>query len=263
MPDESSDTDAGISRRAVLSAVTAGATGLAGCTGGGCDVGIEKTTQGTFQYGSQGTYEITIFNDTVMFGTCSGEIVVEDDLPPGITFDSVSGNWSANISGGVLTATNNSYGSLGPQSSITLEVTVDIAPASGFPTSPPVTNCVTGTIGGEDIHPGDNCVTHEFGGQSTPTAPETKTPTATASETPTESPTRTPTETDTPRPTPTETDTPRPTPTETDAPRPTPTETRTATATESPTAEPTATPKETPTETPTQTPTETSTRQRR
>ncbi len=230
-----------------MGAAAAGSVGLAGCGNfSSCDAGITKSTVAPFQYGSQGTYEIEIRNHAPMFGTCSGEIVVEDDLPPGISFVSASGNWTASVSGGVVTATNDSYGSLGPGGTITLELTVDVAPASGFPATPPLENCATATLDGNEVGiatPGDNCVSH-FGG-ATPTPTETPTPTPTEKATPTEPPTATPTESRTA------------TPTARDTPSPTPTESPNATATRPPTATPTETPTATPTESPTPSPTPT------
>lgn len=232
-----------LSRRAVLGTLTASSVGLAGCTAGfECDAGIEMTAQSPFQYGSQGTYEIRIYNGAAMFGSCSGEIAVEDPLPPGITFDSVNGNWTASVSGGVVTATNDSYGGLSPGESVTLELTVDVASASGFPASPPVQNCATATLGGDPVGitaTDYNCVTHEFSGQ-------------TQDPTPTDTPTDAPTDTPTDRPTDTQTETPTDTPTER------PTDTSTARPTDTQTANQTDRPTTTSTDTQTAVPTQTS-----
>jgi len=246
-----------VSRRDLLAmASTAGVGALAGCTNSLCSPYVQKQAQNTFQYGSQGTYEIKVCNDAVMFGVCSGEIVVEDDLPPGMTFVSASGNWTANATGGggMVTASNDSYGDLDPGECVVLDLTVDVVSAGGFPATPPVQNCPTATIDGDPIPDFDNCVTHRFDD-------DTPTPTRTATDTATETPTATesPTPTDEPRPTesPTATDQMNPTETATESPTPTdeprPTESPTPTDEPKPTESPTPTDEPKPTESPTPT----------
>ena len=66
--------------------------------------------------------------------------MVDDDLPRGITFVAASSGWTVATAGGgtMVTASNDTYGTLGPGECVTLERTVDVASAGSFPTSPPV-----------------------------------------------------------------------------------------------------------------------------
>jgi hypothetical protein len=121
---------------------------MPGCPGpSGCSPSIEKRPQAPFQYGTRGTDEIESCNTAVMFGHCSGEIVVEDDRPLGITFVATGSGWTVATAGGgtMVTASNASYVTLGPGECVTLERTVDVASAGAFPTSPPVEYRATDT----------------------------------------------------------------------------------------------------------------------
>lgn len=166
-----------VNRREVLAtAAASGAVGLAGCMGpSSCALGITKTVDGEFHYGGQGTYviEVCSLDDAPpIFGSqedCDQAISVVDDLPSGITFQSVSGggtgSWTASTSGGTVTLTNDSYGTLAPGDCLTAELTVDIAPASGFSGSPPhqVENCAQVQYEGDFATPdGESCVTHDI-----------------------------------------------------------------------------------------------------
>lgn len=247
--DEADGVD--VSRRNLLAMATAATgVGLAGCTGPSTDCHLaitSKTIQDNFAWGGQGTYEITVCNDSMFFNCDGAPITIEDDLPAGFTFDSVAAPWTASAAGGVVTATNDTYTELDPGACLTLELTVDVPAAGQFPGTPPVENCATGTYkdGPVAVRPG-SCVTHGFEGPTpTPTASPTETPADPAtpidSPTPTEGrPTATPTEhrpTATPTETSTATPTDSPTATATEG-RPTPTPTETSTPTETPTPTP-------------------------
>jgi hypothetical protein len=158
---------------------------MAGCSGpSGCSPSIEKRPQAPFQYGTRGTDVIEIWNTVVMFGHCSGGIVVDDDLPPGITFVAASSGLTVASAGGgtMVTASNDTYGTLGPGECVTLERTVDVASAGSFPTSPPVENCATGTPKPTKATPTDSPTPTKARETDTPTptkARETDTPTET------------------------------------------------------------------------------------
>jgi len=132
------------------------------CTPGGgeCTLTLSKDTAGEFHYGQQATYTVEVCNDGD--SECTGPLTIEDDLPDGISFVSASGNWTGTASGGVVTATNDSYGGLDPGECLTLELVVQVAPADEFPGDPPdeVENCATLFHDGEQVT--EDCVTHDI-----------------------------------------------------------------------------------------------------
>jgi uncharacterized repeat protein (TIGR01451 family) len=127
---------------------------------GGCNgLEITKVTGSQFNYGQQGTYEITVCNPTRK--QCDGRIRVTDDLPDGMSFVSHSGSgWSVSESGGVVTATHPNNGTLTGGSCLpTLTLTVDVVPANQFPGgSDGVQNCAQLISGGAIVD--ENCVYH-------------------------------------------------------------------------------------------------------
>jgi uncharacterized repeat protein (TIGR01451 family) len=171
--EETTDPSAiGVSRRDVLAAVTAGgALALAGCPGDGdtsCDATLQKNVDGEFAYGGQGTYVFDICTPSGTTGDggqeCDGTFTVEDDLPDGITFDSVSGDWTASTSGGVVTAelSGSDYGTISDGDCLTLEMDVSVGSPGDFQGEPPhtVENCADLRYEGnlED----DACVRHDI-----------------------------------------------------------------------------------------------------
>jgi uncharacterized repeat protein (TIGR01451 family) len=123
-----------------------------------CRLSLGKNTDGAFHYGGQATYTYEVCNE--QDEECTGPLTIEDDLPDGISFVSVSGNWTASVSGGVVEATNSSYGGLAPGDCLTLDMTVQVAPAGQFPGDPPVEveNCASLRQFGELVT--EDCVTH-------------------------------------------------------------------------------------------------------
>lgn len=147
--EETTDpSEIGVSRRGVLAAATAGGTlALAGCPGDddtACDATLEKDVDGEFAYGGQGTY---VFDICTPSGTgdggqeCDGTFTVEDDLPDGITLDSVSGDWTASTSGwrqnssttGMPTVSNSVIASSVAETSSSAIRSVMTAAGSSFP----------------------------------------------------------------------------------------------------------------------------------
>jgi len=127
------------------------------CGAGGepaCEFTFQKDTQGPFHYGQQETYVFEVCNDGN--GECTGPLTVEDDLPSGISFDSVSGNWTPDTSGPVLELGNTSYGGLAPGECLTFEVTVDVGPGGELPAE--VENCARLSHDGDLVT--EDCVSH-------------------------------------------------------------------------------------------------------
>jgi len=102
--------------------------------------------------------------------------VVEDDRPLGITFVAAGGGWTVATTGGgsLVTASNATYGTLGPGECVTLERTVDVALAGPFPTSPPVENRATDTPRPTTATPTDSPTPAKAGEKDTPTRTKAK-----------------------------------------------------------------------------------------
>ncbi|PSP27460.1 hypothetical protein BRC65_05715 [Halobacteriales archaeon QH_2_65_14] len=171
--DGTDGTGSQLTRREVLATVSAGGmAGLAGCSSlqNECKLEVNKSVDGEFHYGQTGTYvfEVCSLQEGWFFGQedCTETITIVDDLPNGISFDSVSGsNWTATTGGGVVELENDSYGTLDTGECLTFEMDVTVDSAGAFPGSPPheVENCAQLQYDGEDYRPiGDNCVTHDI-----------------------------------------------------------------------------------------------------
>ena len=126
--------------------------------GGECGLTLSKDTAGVFEFGQQATYNYQVCNDGDE--ECTGTLEIEDDLPDGISFVSAGTGWTGTATGGVVTATNNSYGGLNPGECTMLEITVAVAPENGFPGEPPdeIENCAT--LYNDDELVTKDCVTH-------------------------------------------------------------------------------------------------------
>ena len=135
-----------------------------GCDAGGepaCELLFQKDTRGEFHYGEQATYTFEVCSDPDLNDEeCTGELEIQDDLPDGISLVDVSGDWTATVSGGVVTATNDSYGGLAPGECLTMEMTVEVANMDAFPGDPPseVTNCAQ--LHHDGAQAAEDCVDH-------------------------------------------------------------------------------------------------------
>ena len=131
---------------------------------GGPDLAIEKTHQPqNFQYDGTGQYRITVTNNGL--SSTISKIIVIDTLPAGlglISSASASWNCTAPFSWSLIpqSVTCMYPGQLNPTASITLYLTVQVAPISKFPGgSDEVKNCASVSITGvTDPTPGDNKV---------------------------------------------------------------------------------------------------------
>ncbi|MBL8958666.1 MAG: DUF11 domain-containing protein, partial [Gemmatimonadetes bacterium] len=91
------------------------------------DLSIAKSHVGNFVGLRQGTFTLTVTNQTVATGT--GPITVTDTLPTGLTYVSGTGTgWSCGVSGQVVTCTN--PGPIGPNASSAIALTVDVGAAA-------------------------------------------------------------------------------------------------------------------------------------
>ncbi len=109
------------------------------------DLTVDKQHVGDFQYGQSGLYSLTVTN--VGSGPTTGPIVVTDQLPPGVTYSSVSGaGWSC-VAGPVTptgqTVTCTHAGPLAPGNSLVFSLTVNVGTAAQIPGDiDQVRNCV-------------------------------------------------------------------------------------------------------------------------
>lgn len=124
------------------------------------DLTLSKTHLDTLTFGNSGTYSITVSN--VGSGPTTGPITVVDQLPPGITYSSVSGaGWSC-AAGPVTpagqTVTCAHAGPLAPGGSLTLNLTVNVGTADELPDGGLVKNCAdVNTEGDANPQNDDDC----------------------------------------------------------------------------------------------------------
>jgi uncharacterized repeat protein (TIGR01451 family) len=91
------------------------------------DLSLSKSHVGNFVGLRQGTFTLTVTNQTVATGT--GPITVTDTLPTGVTFVSGMGTgWSCAAAAAVVTCTN--AGPIGPNVSSDITLTVDVGAAA-------------------------------------------------------------------------------------------------------------------------------------
>jgi uncharacterized repeat protein (TIGR01451 family) len=109
-----------------------------------CDLTIEKTHNGDFVVGQNGSYSLVVTN--VGSTDCDPTIQVNDFLPTGLSYVSASGSgWSCSTSGSTVSCT---YGSsLAPAASSNISLTVDVEESA----EPAVTNCAE-VQGPDDVH---------------------------------------------------------------------------------------------------------------
>lgn len=158
------------------------------CGCAACDLAVEKTHADQFAFGETGTYEIEVCN--VGDGECERAVVVEDELPDGVTFAGASGNgWQASASGGTITATHANPNGLDPGECLpVLTVDVEIAPITEFPTDSELLRNCADLLGSDETAANDTdcdeirCLEGEYlvpggvddqfgGGNAEPTAP--------------------------------------------------------------------------------------------
>jgi uncharacterized repeat protein (TIGR01451 family) len=107
------------------------------------EVSISKSHTGTFTVGQNGVYTIAVSNAAAAVAT-TGTIIVNDTLPPGLTFVSgVGSGWSCSAAGQAVQCTRSTPIAPGGGSPITLTVAV----AAGA--LPSVTNTATVTAAGD------------------------------------------------------------------------------------------------------------------
>lgn len=117
------------------------------CCSGTCDLGVEKTHEGPFEFGGTGTYVVEVCNEGD--GRCNRAAKLRDELPPGVTFAGASGRgWNVAAHGGTVEATHPNPSGLAPGACLPpLKIHVEVAPFEEFPEGKGVSNCVE-LIGG-------------------------------------------------------------------------------------------------------------------
>lgn len=137
------------------------------CCEGNCDLDIEKTHDGPFEFGGDGTYIIQVCNDGD--GVCNRAAKIRDDLPAGVTFASASGqSWNVTANGNTIEATHPNQTGLAPGECLPpLKIHVDVAPLEEFPDNKAATNCAGLLTDGQSGDGDRDCTTPCISGTQT------------------------------------------------------------------------------------------------
>lgn len=137
------------------------------CEPGQCDLAIEKTHEGPFEFGETGTYVIEVCNEGD--GPCNRAAEIRDDLPDGVTFDSAFGQgWRVNRNGGTIRLNHDNRDGLAPGECLPpVEIEVQVAPFEEFPEEGGLSNCAELITGGQHSDNDRDCTTPCISGERT------------------------------------------------------------------------------------------------
>ncbi|GAB4147091.1 MAG: hypothetical protein OHK0017_08390 [Patescibacteria group bacterium] len=116
---------------------------------GSSDLSISKVANGTFRFGQNASYTLTVTNNGP--SNHSGTITVTDALPTGLSFVSgVGSGWTCNASGQLVTCTNPNSLANETSSSITLNVAVSSSAAYSLSNTATVNGTITDSTTGNN-----------------------------------------------------------------------------------------------------------------
>jgi uncharacterized repeat protein (TIGR01451 family) len=127
------------------------------CCRGSCDLDVEKTHEGAFEFGETGTYVLEVCN--AGDGDCERAVELEDELPAGVDFEAASGpDWNVSLNNGTLKATHPNPNGLAPDECLPpLRIDVSVYPFEEFPAENGVSNCAELLTGGAEPHNDRDC----------------------------------------------------------------------------------------------------------